>query len=214
MNFTNYVDQVFPGVVWTNDPSDTHVSLSGAILLKGTNTSSKDFLVSSVIKLNLIDKIIGSITKKCPKGDWMYPPEQMAKLFSSDFANLLDGKKMAKSPDKIINTQTGNAYHWVAVWEDKNLIAGLRWWVMRHPVSADCVVGWRFRIQAPNESVESTRRQASEVIKALKPGRQHAKEAPTKAKEDTPKVAQPLLEVQPPQKPFGGLKGLFKKPED
>ena len=214
MNFTDHVDQVFPGVVWTNQPSRQHVSLCGAIHLKGTKHVSKEFLVAAVHKLYLIDKIVSTVTEQCPKGEWLYPPEQLAELFVADFANLLNGKNIAKSPDKIVNPKTGSVYHWVAVWEDANLIAGLRWWLISHGQSGDCVVCWRFRVQPPNESVESTRHQASEVIKALAPGRQHAKEAPTKAKEAPSKAAQPLMEAQPPQKTFSALKGLFKKPEN
>lgn len=172
-DFSDKASEAFPGVVW-NGRSKIHVSIFIDQVINGK--TPREALIQAY-KDSLGAKVFATLANNFPQFEWLITQEDFEARCFVDMYRHSKGKGDTQDPTKLKNPSTGSVFHRVALY--KEFVGGIRFWFM--DVGGIQHFGFRFRIQALDESEKKVRQKATK-----------------QAEEDQQELAEILADIKEP----------------
>lgn len=139
--------------------SHIHVSVCKDITV---NHEDPMVVFKAAYKLKLATDIWRKLQHRFKSFEWLLKQAQFEDRAYVDWYQHAKGMGDTQDESKLRNPETGNVFHRVALSEEHNLVAGVRFWCDEASVPGLVEFGWRFRIQALEEESEKVRVRVAE----------------------------------------------------
>jgi len=170
MGAPHRIEQMFPEVHWTGS-SGIHRSWAAHTLLPEASPTQT---ILALRKANVGAALWRAIQKHFGAfPEWIVSKEEFTALLLTDCWRHLNGLEDSTSDRKLVNPNTGNKFHRIALAPDQKLVGGIRFWCDYYgDDSLDAsqkspTFGWRFRLEGQQEDDQKTRDRTREMVEAM-----------------------------------------------
>lgn len=140
-NFIEKASEVFPSVPWSGY-STIHVSHAMDQFV-AVNPGNIGMVLKLLKKAEVPRKVWElHVVKLFPQMEWLIEQDTFMNLMLIDLGRTLGNQPTVRTPDSLINPETGNVFHRIAL--HGGYVGGFRCWAI--PVGVGFNLGWRFRI--------------------------------------------------------------------
>ncbi len=196
MSFVQKASGLFPKAEWTGQ-SSIHTSIARqGVIPYGMDDTQK--LMAVVMQSDIAAFMFRVVEKNCPGMEWLLPPEAFDQLIKADLYNLMTGKATNVTKYRLKNPNTGNYFHRITLWEEHNIVGGIRIWLS--PIGpGQCSLGFRFRLEDMESSksdlttAQKARQHAEALVQQLEPVMVEIKEYVANQVVEMPKVLEDYI---------------------
>lgn len=141
MSFSSEVSALFPNAYWHGE-SGIHVSVCGGGST-GMGKENRALILYALAEQKVGEAIWDFLQHRFSSMEWLLEKHTFVKLFMVDIDLQLQGKPTSVGTDRIVNKQTGNVFHRIAI--QSPFIGGIRFWA-ESGWGSGYDIGFRFRI--------------------------------------------------------------------